>query len=148
MKVDLENLLKAQYKMSGTTNLAGHSVGRMGYGLMQRECPSCCSLHMRVEQGSHDRSDLDPQPPSSGDLVRGYEVSTPNLDWIIMRSSHSRRAAADAGCTAWSTATFYGPEDNKMANVKLIAAFFQKVRLSIHPSIYPSKLGGKRLTRA
>lgn len=44
------------------------------------------------------------------------------------------KAAADAGATAWSTAAFYGPPNNPMANLHLIAAFFKKVR---SPSEYP-----------
>ncbi|KAI9639860.1 NADP-dependent oxidoreductase domain-containing protein [Dioszegia hungarica] len=36
------------------------------------------------------------------------------------------KAAADAGATAWSTAAFYGPPNNPMANLHLIAAFFKK----------------------
>ncbi|KAL1407448.1 hypothetical protein Q8F55_006881 [Vanrija albida] len=36
------------------------------------------------------------------------------------------KAAADAGATAWSSATFYGPQDDQMANVALIGRFFAK----------------------
>jgi len=36
------------------------------------------------------------------------------------------KAAADAGATAWSTATFYGPPDHSDANLALIGRFFKK----------------------
>ncbi|ORY32614.1 NADP-dependent oxidoreductase domain-containing protein [Naematelia encephala] len=36
------------------------------------------------------------------------------------------KAAADAGATAWSTACFYGNEENPWANLELIARFFKK----------------------
>jgi pyridoxine 4-dehydrogenase len=36
------------------------------------------------------------------------------------------KAAADAGATAWSSATFYGNPGDPYANIKLIARFFEK----------------------
>lgn len=36
------------------------------------------------------------------------------------------KAAADAGATAWSSATFYGPADDQMANVAFIGRFLNK----------------------
>ncbi|OCF43190.1 pyridoxal reductase [Kwoniella heveanensis CBS 569] len=65
--------------------VAGKSVGRVGYGLMQLT--------------------WNPKPPAE-------EVSFAAM-----------KAAADAGATCWSTATFYGPD---FANIHLIANFFKK----------------------
>ncbi|WVF71384.1 hypothetical protein IAT40_006188 [Kwoniella sp. CBS 6097] len=65
--------------------VAGKSVGRVGYGLMQLT--------------------WNPKPPAE-------EVSFAAM-----------KAAADAGSTCWSTATFYGPD---FANIHLIANFFKK----------------------
>ncbi|WWC89092.1 uncharacterized protein L201_004010 [Kwoniella dendrophila CBS 6074] len=65
--------------------VAEHSVGRMGYGLMQLT--------------------WNPKPPAEEDSFKAM------------------KAAADAGATCWSTATFYGPD---FANIKLIANFFKK----------------------
>ncbi|WWC61958.1 uncharacterized protein I303_104544 [Kwoniella dejecticola CBS 10117] len=64
--------------------VAGHSVGRMGYGLMQLT--------------------WNPKPPAEEDSFKAI------------------KAAADAGATCWSTATFYGPD---FANIRLIANFFK-----------------------
>ncbi|WWC69965.1 uncharacterized protein I206_103909 [Kwoniella pini CBS 10737] len=64
--------------------VAGHSVGRMGYGLMQLT--------------------WNPKPPAEEDSFKAM------------------KAAADAGATCWSTATFYGPD---FANIRLIANFFK-----------------------
>jgi aryl-alcohol dehydrogenase-like predicted oxidoreductase len=49
---------------------------------------------------------------------------------VLKSRAHGRRAAADAGATAWSTAMFYGPPTDQSANVRLIGNFFKKVRLS------------------
>lgn len=41
-------------------------------------------------------------------------------------SNHLNRAAADFGSTIWSSAAFYGNPGDNFANIKLIAAFFDK----------------------
>lgn len=41
-------------------------------------------------------------------------------------SNHLHRAAADSGSTIWSSAAFYGNPGDNFANIKLIAAFFDK----------------------
>ncbi|OCF60901.1 pyridoxal reductase [Kwoniella mangroviensis CBS 10435] len=66
-------------------SVAGHQVGRMGYGLMQLTWT--------------------PTPPPEEESFKAI------------------KAAADAGATCWSTATFYGPD---FANIRLIANFFKK----------------------
>ncbi|WVQ83796.1 hypothetical protein IAT38_005940 [Cryptococcus sp. DSM 104549] len=72
-----------------TITVAGKTVGRIGYGLMQLTTV--------------------PNPPSQ---EQAFEAM---------------KAAADSGATCWSSAAFYGPlGGNKLLNIELIAAFFDK----------------------
>ncbi|ODN74524.1 hypothetical protein L202_06897 [Cryptococcus amylolentus CBS 6039] len=72
--------------MSSTVNVAGHQVGRMGYGLMQ---------------------------------LTWTAKPVPDITAFA-----AMKAAADHGSTCWSSATFYGPPDDRFANLKLIRRFF------------------------
>ncbi|WVQ75581.1 hypothetical protein IAR50_005208 [Cryptococcus sp. DSM 104548] len=71
--------------MSSTISVAGHQVGRMGYGLMQLTLLKAIPDELTFE---------------------------------------AMKTAVDNGSNCWSSATFYGPHEDRFSNLKLLRRFF------------------------